>query len=187
MGYTKPDSGKRHLVLDLEFLALKPNAAITEIGIIDLLTDQQLYLQINPHEQREDFAQDPGTIEWHLKRDPNYLINLAHTGVRPDYAAGTLHNWLNQVKANSGKDLVIWCQGTDCDIPIIVNFLRHYQYNLPWEYLNVRDIRTLAALFPHVEYKKGNHSAIEDARMAAEHLRKLAFGSFEVHQMLGLP
>ncbi|MND61127.1 hypothetical protein D3C87_600990 [compost metagenome] len=186
MGYTKPDAGKRHLVLDLETLALHPHAAITEIGIIDLLTDQTLSLKINPHEQREGFVQDPQTIEWHLKRDPSYLINLAHTGVRPCTAAGNLHNWLMQVKANSDKELVIWCQGTDFDIPIITNFLKHYQYHLPWGYTNVRDIRTLAALFPEVEYKKGNHTALEDATMAAQYLRKLAFGSHAVSVMLGL-
>lgn len=187
MAYTKPDAGKRHLVLDLETLAIHPHAAITEIGIVDILTDQQLYLQINPHEMKEGFVQDPKTIEWHLTRDPSYLINLVHTGVRPCHAAGALHNWLMQVKANSDKELVIWCQGTDFDIPIISNFLKHYQYLLPWKYLDVRDIRTLAALFPQVEYKKGNHTAIEDARMAAQYLRKLAFGSFEVNTMLGLP
>ncbi|MNC14359.1 hypothetical protein D3C75_621350 [compost metagenome] len=91
-----------------------------------------------------------------------------------------------QVKANSDKELVIWCQGTDFDIPIITNFLKHYQYHLPWGYTNVRDIRTLAALFPEVEYKKGNHTALEDATMAAQYLRKLAFGSHAVSVMLGL-
>ncbi len=184
--YTKPDSGKLHLVLDLETLAIHPQSAITEIGIVDILTDGRFSAHINPQEQQEGFVQDPGTIEWHLKRDPSYLSTLAFAGVRPCSAAGQLHNWLMERKNLSEKELVIWCQGTDFDIPIITNFLTHYGYHLPWKYLDVRDIRTLAALFPQVEYKKGNHTALEDASMAAQYLRKLAFGIPEVAYMLGL-
>lgn len=187
MAYIKPDSQKRHLVLDLETLAIHPHAAITEIGMVDILTGDKFSVLVNPHEQREGFVQDQQTIEWHLKRDPSYIILLAHTGLRPCFAAGLLHNWLSERKVLSGdKELVIWCQGTDFDIPIITNFLKHYQYHLPWKYTDVRDIRTLAALFPQVEYKKGNHTAMEDAYMASEYLRKLAFGSTDVNYMLGL-
>lgn len=187
MGYTKPDSGKRHLVLDNETLALSPHAAITEIGVVDLLSDEKFFALINPTEQTDGFVQDPQAMNWHLQRDPNYLINLVHNGMRPDVAAGRLHNWLMEVKRNTGKELVIWCQGTDFDIPIISNFLKHYQYHLPWGYTDVRDIRTLAALFPRVDYKKGNHNAIEDASMAAQYLRKLSHGYPEVREMLGMP
>lgn len=189
MAFTKSDSGKRHLVLDLETLAIHPHAAITEIGIVDLLTDERFSLLLNPNEMLTEpgFVQDPSTIDWHLRRDPSYLILLAHNGIRPCTAAGLLHNWLMERKNLSDKELVIWCQGTDFDIPIITNFLKHYGYHLPWGHTNVRDIRTLAALFPGLEYKKGNHTALEDAVMAAEYLRKLAFGSDQVRRMLGLP
>lgn len=190
MAFTKPDSQKRSLVLDTETLSLERNAAITEIGIVDLLSDDRFSVRINPNEQiaqaGQVFHQDQSTIQWHLKRDPSYLINLAHTGVRSDVAAGLLHNWLKEKKLQTGQELTIWCQGTDFDIPVITNFLRHFGYPLEWQYLNVRDIRTLAALFPNVEYKKGGHSAMHDAEMAALYLRKLAYGFPEVNSMLGL-
>lgn len=187
MAYTKPDCNKRHLVLDLETFAVHPHAAVTEIGIVDLRSMETFNLLINPHEQKEGFVQDHDTIDWHVKRDPSYLILLAHNGLRPCAAAGKLHNWLSEKKIQTGQELVIWCQGTDFDIPIISNFLKHYQYNLPWKHTDVRDIRTLAALFPRVDYKKGNHTALEDASMAAQYLRKLSHGYPEVRHMLGLP
>lgn len=191
MAFTKPDNGKLHFVLDLETLAIHPHAAITEIGIVDILTDERFSLLINPYEMQMEpgapFVTSNETIDWHLRKDPSYLILLAHTGVRPCAAAGLLYNWLTERKNLSEKELVIWCQGTDFDIPIITNFLKHYQYHVPWGHTNVRDIRTLAALFPGMEYKKGNHTALEDASMAAQYLRKLAFGSDPVRHLLGLP
>lgn len=191
MSSQKPDSTKRSIVLDLETLAIHPQAAITEIGIIDLISDERFSLLINPAEQLNEpsqkFVTSQDTMEFHLKRDPLYLVNLAHTGVRSSFAAGLLHNWLMERKAQTGQELVIWCQGTDFDIPIITNFLKHYQYHLPWRHDDVRDIRTVAKLFPGISYKKGNHSALEDASMEAQHLRKLAWGSSQLTEMLGLP
>ncbi len=183
---SKPDSQKRHLVLDLETLALAPNAAITEIGIVDLLSEDSFSVSINPAEQIDGFVQHNETIQWHIKKNPEYLILLAHTGHRPCAAAGALSNWLKEKKIQTGQELVIWCQGTDFDIPIITNFLKYYGYPLEWKHSDVRDIRTLAALFPNVEYKKGNHTAAEDAYMAAQYLRKLAYGFPEVQTLLGL-
>lgn len=187
-GFKKPDSQKRHLVLDLETFAIAPNATITEIGIVDILSDDRFYVRINPDEMLTSsaFSHSQQTIEWHLKRDPNYVVTLGHCGMRPDVAAGSLSNWLKEKKIQSGQELVIWTQGIDFDIPIITNFLQHYGYPLEWKYNDVRDIRTLAAFFPNVEYKKGNHSASEDSFMAAQYLRKLAHGWPEVRTMLGL-
>lgn len=188
MAFNKPDSQKRHLVLDLETFSLAPNAVITEIGIVDILSDDRFFELINPDEMLKcsTFSHSQQTIEWHLKRDPSYVVKLGHCGTRPDVAAGRLSNWLKEKKIQTGQELVIWCQGTDFDIPIITNFLSLYGYPLEWKYSDVRDIRTLAAFFPNVEYKKGNHTAAEDAFMAAQYLRKLAHGFPEVNSMLGL-
>lgn len=184
------DSTKRHLVLDAETLAIHPHAAITEIALVDILTDATFNIVINPYEQQnqpgEPFKTDPQTVEWHLKRDPSYLILLAHSGVRSSSGATLLQQWLEVKKQETGQQLVIWCQGTDFDIPIITNFLNVFGYRPLWRHDDVRDIRTLAKLFPGVSYKKGNHSALEDATLAAQHLRKLAYSEPAVFNMLGL-
>lgn len=174
----KPDSTKQHFVLDLETLAINPQAVVTEIAIVELKTGATFNCIINPLEQQENgFVQNEDTIKWHLKRDPSYVMKLAHNGIKGVSAAEKFVTFLIEAKSISGKDPVIWCQGTDFDIPIISNFLRKYLgvNKNPWAYHDVRDIRTLTAMFPEVPYIKGDHSALGDAQCSATLLNQLAW------------
>lgn len=185
----KPDSTKQHFVLDLETLAIDPRAVVTEIAIVELKTGAAFNCIINPLEQQENgFIQSEETISWHLKRDPSYVMKLAHNGIKGISAAEKFVTFLTEAKAISGKEPVIWCQGTDFDIPIITHFLRKYLgvNKNPWAYNNVRDIRTLAAMFPEVPYVKGNHTALGDAQCSAAFLNQAAWYNPTIAAYLGL-
>lgn len=185
----KPDSTKQPFVLDLETLAIDPRAVITEIALVELKTGATFNCIINPLEQQENgFIQSEDTIAWHLKRDPSYVMKLAHNGIRGLSAAEKVVTFLREAKAISGKEPVIWCQGTDFDIPVLTHFLRKYlgTNSNPWAYNDVRDVRTVAALFPDVPYVKGNHTALSDAQGSATFLNQLAWAHPELAATLGL-
>lgn len=184
----KPDSEKQHFTLDLETLAIDPHAVVTEIAIVEIKTGSTFNCIINPLEQQESgFIQSQSTLEWHLKRDPSYAMKLAHNGIRGLSAAEKVVTFIREASAISGKEPVIWCQGTDFDIPILSNFLTRYlgKGKLPWAYNNVRDVRTLAALFPEVPYVKGDHTALSDAQGSATFLNQVAWASHQAAVMLG--
>lgn len=188
MSTPKPDSTKQHFTLDLETLAIDPRAVVTEIGLVEIKTGSSFNCIINPLEQQENgFIQSQETLAWHLKRDPSYAMKLAHNGIRGKSAAEKLVTFLREAKTISGKDPVIWCQGTDFDIPIISHFLWKFLglTRLPWAYNDVRDIRTLAALFFEVSYQKGNHTALGDAQASSTFLNQLAWRYPEVATQLG--
>jgi hypothetical protein len=185
----KPDSEKQSFVLDLETLAIDPRAVVTEIALVELKTGATFNCIINPLEQQENgFVQNQETLSWHLKRDPSYAMKLAHNGIKGLSAAEKVVTFLREAKAISGKEPLIWCQGTDFDIPILNHFLGKYlgAGKNPWAYTNVRDIRTLAALFPDVSYVKGNHTALSDAQGSATFLNQLAWHHENVARQLGL-
>lgn len=184
-----PDSELLHIVLDLETLAKGELAAITEIAIEGVKDGWNRSWKIKPSSIPECFKQYPSTIEWHQKREPNYLQRLEQEGLDWAVVICSFVAFLNQVASAANKEICLWCQGTDFDIPILVSAIECYlpADSVPWKYCYVRDIRTLAALYPEIKYQKGNHSAASDVSFAAAHLRKIAFADPRVATMLGIP
>lgn len=155
-----------HWVLDLETLAINPRAAIIEIGLVNVgMPECRYHKLINPkyYQHEPGFVIDDSTIEFHRG-----------LGIENAYDAACKEGIVNYTQMlDVIKDLicilpwesVIWCQGTDFDIPIITNLFRFYGNDLPWKYSNVRDARTLIKLM-HPGYKSNpganGHRAIED-------------------------
>lgn len=41
------------------------------------------------------FAESDAVYKWHIKRDPDYARNLAHTGIFKESTVVSKQNWLN--------------------------------------------------------------------------------------------
>lgn len=182
----EPDSQKLHLVVDTETLAVDPRAAVTEIAGHVLNKEEWFCARINPGKYEGNFIVNEKTLDWHKARDKNYLEELAMFGREPASAAAEFINWIEAMEHKYQARAVIWTRGLDFDIPILTNLLSFHGFKNPWHHRNVRDIRTLGALFPEVKVVRGDHSALGDVRAAATYMSQLAFADPRVATMLGM-
>lgn len=177
----EPDHQKLLFVLDTETLSLEPNAAVIDIAIVPVNSNWSFSEQIKPSSYEGKaagkFHLSPATLEFHKEKNPAFLNLCEQRGVSVETAAMGVFNFLEEVQQVEKKQVVLMCQGTDFDIPILKNLLYQAGLLIPWHYRNVRDLRSLQALTPEVEYDKGGHTALDDARHSLVHLLKQAEAS----------
>ncbi len=150
-----------NLMLDLETLAVQPDACILSIAAIlfDPFEEGKIFdeaFTVNVDIDSQDRFVDPNTVEWWSLQDPKVREELfCEEGRIPLQEALTDFN-----KFAWNKDR-IWCQGPSFDIPILEHACKSYNLNVPWQYWQVRDSRTLLD-FTFVEQPKATHNALED-------------------------
>lgn len=166
------DHLKLHILLDLETLSTKSNAAVSEIAAISLESGASFSSLIAPSELPQ-FDVNSDTVEWHdqQKEGRNYLEFLNLRGSFCTTVANDFITWLHQQAGD--RRVILWTQGTDFDIPILRNLLSFSGLEFPCRHDDVRDFRTVAKLFPEIKYTKGNHSALDDVAKMHIHFQKL--------------
>lgn len=161
---------KNAWILDLETLAIAPNAAVIEICLMNVEhpKEKTFELLISPDFYhgfgQQPFLVDEGTIKFHksLGQGNSYAMADMHGLTKQEAIRAQLQNmllWLDM-------DSIIWCQGTDFDIPILTHLLRDFGLSPTWKYNNVRDARTLIKCMhptPNARNPSKNaHRAAED-------------------------
>lgn len=152
------------IMIDLETLSLKPNAAIIDIGAV--CSNGKFSAKINPsaYETETQFNVDYNTVEWHrTKNSLNWGVYITYPDRDLLGALGELSDWITMM----GGTPVIWANGTSFDIPILEHAYRVYGMEIPWKYYNVRDYRTLREMYKWlvdtVPANANKHVALDDA------------------------
>lgn len=173
-----------HFMLDLETLSVDPNAAITEIGCVRICTGRTFHLHVvDPYG-----ARSPETIIWRTENNLPWQTVVAQEhncyGLYP--ALSMFFDWL-QLEAD-GKEIVMWCKGTDFDKVIATAAAKTVDLKVPWKYSNFFDVRTLLKLFPEFKIPKEmvTHNALEDAILQARQLAEIAEVFDEIKQEAGM-
>lgn len=176
------------IMLDLETLALTPNAVVVAIGAVffDPYSDELgATYDVRCSDLREQVAAgryiDPDTVSWWMRQENNAK---AMTFAAQDKACSTYYA-LNGFERFLGplKDQVrIWGNGAAFDNVVLRSlYCRAFDYEeAPWSYRNDRCFRTLKATVP-VNMNTGlagtAHNALDDAiyqaRVAQIIFRKL--------------
>lgn len=166
----------RHVMIDLETLAVDPHAAVMQVGIVTNLTEHLVSVKPSyyqpPTNDYYPYKVSPETIAFHEKSAPENLKYCEDYGGSPGAAAIQVSDYLERLKCGGKYSLRIWANGTDFDIPILTNLLRQEGAKIPWGYTYVRDYRTLREMFKQVlpvKYKN-DHNAVNDARNQYFHL-----------------
>ena len=151
------------IILDIETLSRRPDAIITEIGLIafDRSTLEPVEdLSITPSlwdQMAADRHHEAATLNFH--RDNGTLPALT------DYSSSKVAVHLLHAFFKRFSPAHVWIQGPDFDRPVIENFCIQNGDVLPWDYWRTRDCRTLWNLaFPGVKHPKRPHHAVEDCR-----------------------
>lgn len=168
------------VMIDLETLARSPDSVIISIGIVpfNLYTGEfsvkdGLHLKPDQSEQtRKGRAIDYSTVKWWMLRDdearkyflsePNTTTKRALEKIRDHFRKYIIPT------LNSGNNVRVWGNGPTFDISILEHAFRQYEVSIPWEYGDVRCVRTIADFVPSIKdefknnFKGTAHNPIDD-------------------------
>jgi hypothetical protein len=149
-------------MLDMETLAVSPNATILTIGaqgfdpFSDIFTEDTYYERIDLDSQ-EGRDVDDSTVEWWGKQSEEAQAEAFGEDNRIP-----LKDALEKLTPILWKAERIWANGTTFDIVILENAYRSCGLNLPWQFWQVMDARTVYKMQGQRASLGNNHNALED-------------------------
>lgn len=168
--------------IDLETLGTTPDCFIVNIGVaaFDIksrwIYDDHFCALIDIKEPQEGRTITSSTVKWWLQQSEEARENLIAGEIYTleDTLKG-LKDWLESTVSlyNKQEPMQVWGNGATFDISILEHA---YEYNPPWKYYNINDVRTIvrtAGLINgfdkrNIEFTGTKHSAIDDAKHQAK-------------------
>jgi DNA polymerase III epsilon subunit-like protein len=166
-----------HITLDLETLGNGPTAPIVQIGAIawneDTVLDEfQATIEYDNSIIPSDFKVDQRTLGWWFQQEKNAQWDVFNSEAYRLPVREAVANLLDWWKGKS--TFQVWTHAT-FDMPILRHLLDVYEVPVPWDYHNLRDIRTLNYLVGDVEVEKNNnkHNAIDDCKYQMRYINAM--------------
>jgi len=157
-------------MIDIETMADLNNSAIVSIGAVrfDMKTGEmgmQISIDVDLQSCLDYGLKVTGnTIKWWLTNNKTAREAIANAnGV-------SLPQALMALSAFIQKGDIVWSNGLRFDIAILENAYRTCDIPVPWNFMNERDVRTLAAFAPEIktrvqkEFPDAVHTPINDCR-----------------------
>ena len=155
----------RHLMLDLETMAVSPDATILTLGAVTFNPygngySDKLYIRFDIDDQDKLGREvDPNTLEWWAKQDSAVMDEAFNPADRIPVADA-----VDQFHKFAWGCDAFWAHGSIFDIAILENLYRQLQRTPPWNFWQIRDTRTLFDLGHDSDMPKGElHNALQDA------------------------
>jgi len=168
-----------HVMLDLETMSTKPNAAIVAIGAVEFNMEvrsigKKFYTRVSLAsniEASRDIAAN--TILWWMKQSDEARAEITSVDNRSLLDALLAFN--NEILNWLPPNYFLWGNGANFDPVILGSAYEKFGFAIPWNFRNIRCYRTAIAILPQQEYIKPTvaHNALEDARAQAIHLVKI--------------
>jgi len=164
-----------HISIDIETLGISSSSVILSIGAVVFSRkhglENEFYQELEGSSQlAEGRTFEDKTLQWWLTG------NAKLRGSEQRELPETLRNLSSFCKSHMTADSTIWAKGTDFDISILSHAYRQVGLEIPWNYSKVRDLRTIAKLFPPVDLAANldPHNALEDAKHQARQILSIA-------------
>ena len=168
------DTGKNHIMIDLETLGTRPGSVILTIGAVRVdptgkQADQYSPSEILDHAFYRRIKRDScvalgltdhaDTLAWWGKQSPETQHEAFDA--EPRYAiAKVMHDFA----AWCGEKFHAWSHGASFDIALCEDIFHRLNICPPWNFWNIRDTRTLYAFTGEKPARDHNHHhAIHDA------------------------
>lgn len=170
----------RNIMLDLETLGLKHDAAILSIGAVAFSKcgiSDEFYCVVNMSSCiAVGLSIDSETIEWWMKQsDEARSVFNDERAVALPMALNAFSEWIGRI-GNGKEDVRMWGNGASFDNVILSNAYAACGMKKPWSFRNDMCYRTLKNMHPYVESGDRTgvyHNALDDARYQARHCIKL--------------
>lgn len=165
----------KHIIIDIETLGRRNNAAITQVGIIP--TDKnfnaldQYLIQIDPNVWNTcDRTFTGETLLWWMKQT-NTPVSKFPTQIANSYK--DLVEKINYVfKRYNTEDSIVWTKGS-MDLFCLKDLYEYFNMDIPWKFWQPRDIRTVKEIMKDWKICKNTniHNALEDAFIESKELQ----------------
>lgn len=158
----------KHIMLDLETLSTKGDAAILSIGavVFDLknkLIGDSFYNTINLQDCIDlKLRIDASTFYWWINQSEIARQKICDHPINMNLA---LLNFTSFCKKHLDENFEIWSKGQSFDISILKNAYQSSKLPCPWNYLNERDVRTYVRELDqefHVYNYENSHDPVSD-------------------------
>jgi len=156
------DDEPTRIMLDIETLGTEPGAAILSIGACTFDRDgvgETLHRSVGlQHCQAAGLEIDAETLQWWLDQDETAAVDLLTTGA-------PLTNVLEALQSFCAGADEVWANSPKFDAAILEAAYDAVDRGVPWEFHELRDVRTLRALPGAVELEQDGteHDALDDA------------------------
>lgn len=156
----------RHIVIDIETLGRRNDAAITQIGVA--IADEnfnvldQYLIQTEPNTWNTCERTFTGeTLLWWMQQKNTPVSKMpTHTICSYKKLVEKLYQIFNRYNT---EDTTIWTKGS-MDLFCIKDLCEYFDMNVPWEYWHPRDIRTAKEFVTDWKiFENNNHNALDDA------------------------
>lgn len=167
-----------NVMLDLETLSSKSNAAIVAIGAVafdkDRVVDDPFYAIIDPNSAEKFGHISASTFAWWCQQSVEARAMFATKGVEMIEALAKFNEWCQSYSHHGG--ISMWGNGSDFDNVILANTYAQTDFKAPWKFSSNRCFRTLKSLVPaEVQRDLWNkaseglvhHNAVHDAKRQA--------------------
>jgi exodeoxyribonuclease VIII len=155
----------KHTMLDMETLAVSPNAVVLSLGAVHFDPygegySDSIYFRIDLDDQDKLGREiDPNTLDFWAKQDPVVM----EEAFSPDDRI-PLVDAMDRFHKFAWNSSTFWSHGATFDLVIIENIYNQLNKPLSWNYWQLRDTRTLFDLGHDPEMPQANkHNALEDA------------------------
>lgn len=165
----------KHIIIDIETLGRRNDAAITQVGIIP--TDEnfnaldQYLVQVDPNAWPTcDRTFTGETLLWWIQQK-NTPVSKFPTQIANSYK--DLVEKLNYVfRKYNTKDSIVWTKGS-MDLFCIKDLYEYFDMDIPWKFWQPRDIRTTKEIIKDWKVCDNNntHNALGDALEEVEELK----------------
>lgn len=169
-----------HVMLDLETMGNKSNAAIVSIGAVvfnpstgELGEEFEVVINLNSSSHYGDI--DGSTVKWWLQQSEEArAIFSADEQLTLKDALTKFSDWLSQF-----ENVQMWGNGSGFDCVILNNAYQACRIRAPWKHWGDRDVRTIVELGRSIlgidpkttmERSGTHHSALDDAKFQAEYV-----------------
>lgn len=167
------------VMLDLETMGQRPNAAIIAIGAVEF--DRYLKTLGSTFYQTIDLQSavalggviDPSTVMWWMQQNDKARGAFKEPGANMASALMAFSIWL--AGRCSPGSVRIWGCGSDFDNVILASAYQNCNLEVPWKFWNNRCYRTIKAMHPDIKMERSGtyHNALDDAVSQTTHLLRM--------------
>lgn len=144
---------KLDVMIDIETLGNTSSAQILTISAItfDPFTNSNLIadmfyrtIDLDSYQKYENrFTFDKSTLLWWMKQEKQVRKEAFSGEYTIEEVMKEFVDWCFLMQAKYEKDIKVWSHGASFDISILRHALSVLQLEIPWNYKNIRDTRTL--------------------------------------------
>jgi len=155
-----------NIIIDIETLGRRNNAAITQIGIVvansNYNVERKELIQIAPEAWNTCNRTFTGeTLLWWMNQENTPLSNY-HSYYCTNYNQAL--DILDTIfRVHSNEDTLVWTKGA-MDLFCLKDLYEFFNKETPWKFWQPRDIRTIKeSVKDWKTFKTNNHNALDDA------------------------